>query len=237
MRDILGDFILHQGLGLMIFLLGAGIGSFLDRYINLYVQTRIEEKQIYEQMPVIETRHQKRRFEHSRRMFGKAITGQLLWIVLLNGIAYRILFETQGFTLTMILYCVTVSAMIVLSAVDLKIFEIPLSMNGLIFGCALIHFVWKLSQWRCWVIGFFIISFPLLILFLGSRGQAVGGGDIKLMAVCGFLIGWQQIIMAFFIGCLSGSLYQLIKRKKTGTEKAFAMGPFLSAGVFLTMVL
>lgn len=237
MRETLGDFILHQGLGLMIFLLGAGIGSFLDRYINLYVQTRIEEKQIYEQMPVIETRHQKRQSEHSRRVFGKVITGQLLWTVLWNGIAYRILFEAQGFTLTMILYCVTVSAMIVLSAVDLKLFEIPLSMNSLILGCALIHFVWKWSQWRCWFIGFFIISFPLFILFLASGGQAVGGGDIKLMAVCGLLIGWQQIILAFFIGCLLGALYQLIRRKKTGTEKAFAMGPFLSAGVFLTMVL
>lgn len=236
MRNGIEDLVLHQGLGLMVFLMGMGIGSFLDRYINIFVQVQTTEKPIYEQYPKIESSHRKGPSEHSRKMFGKGITRQLLWISLLNSSAYRILFETKGITMTMILYCAAISAMIVLSTVDLKIYEIPISMNCFIFCCGLIHFVWHLSQWRCWMAGFFMISLPLFILFLTSRGQAVGGGDIKLMAVCGFLIGWRRITIAFFIGCLSASLYQLIKRKKTGTEKAFAMGPFLSAGVFLTMV-
>ena len=61
----------------------------------------------------------------------------------------------------------------------------------------------------------------------------MGGGDIKLMAFCGLIIGWRLIIPAYLIGYIAGALLILILmaagRLKRGDAVPF--GPFLSAGV------
>lgn len=81
------------------------------------------------------------------------------------------------------------------------------------------------------VIGFFVISLPMLLLAVFING-AFGGGDIKLMAVCGFLLGWQNSLLAFFIALLIGggcAIYLLASGKsKRGAHMAF--GPYLCAG-------
>jgi leader peptidase (prepilin peptidase)/N-methyltransferase len=38
-----------------------------------------------------------------------------------------------------------------------------------------------------------------------TDGRGVGGGDVKLMAVCGLFLGWKLVLFAFFLGCLLGS--------------------------------
>ena len=42
------------------------------------------------------------------------------------------------------------------------------------------------------------VSGILLVIYLISGGRAIGGGDIKLMAACGLILGWQLIILAIF---------------------------------------
>lgn len=82
------------------------------------------------------------------------------------------------------------------------------------------------------IAGFFTVSMPMCILTLIIH-EAFGGGDIKLMAVCGFLLGWKNTLFAFFIALLIGggyAIYLLISGKsKKGTHIAF--GPYLCAGI------
>ena len=77
------------------------------------------------------------------------------------------------------------------------------------------------------------VSGFLGILYLISRGRAIGGGDIKLMFACGLILGWKQIILAFLLGCIIGSVIHLIRIRVQGEGHVLAMGPYLSAGIFL----
>ena len=83
------------------------------------------------------------------------------------------------------------------------------------------------------LIGLICVSAFLEILFLVSGGSAIGGGDVKLMASCGLILGWKQIILAFLLGCIIGSVVHVIRIKISGAGRVLAMGPYLSVGIFL----
>ena len=83
------------------------------------------------------------------------------------------------------------------------------------------------------MIGFFAVSLFLLLLSLLTRGAAIGGGDIKLMAAAGLLLGWKLIILAFVIGCIAGSVVHLFRMKVCGAGRMLALGPYLSVGIFI----
>jgi leader peptidase (prepilin peptidase)/N-methyltransferase len=53
----------------------------------------------------------------------------------------------------------------------------------------LVRLVFHLDGWLEYVIGFFAVSLPLLLILLISGGRGIGGGDVKLMAVCGLFLG------------------------------------------------
>lgn len=80
--------------------------------------------------------------------------------------------------------------------------------------------------------GLLSVSLPMLLLN-GWIPTAFGGGDIKLMAACGILLGWQANISAAAIAILTGGIYgtMLILMRKRKRGECFAFGPFLSLGI------
>ena len=82
------------------------------------------------------------------------------------------------------------------------------------------------------LIGAAAVSLPMLVLTLCVEG-AFGGGDIKLMAASGFLLGWKAIIAAMFLGLISGGLYcvWMLAKGRLSRKDRFAFGPFLAAGL------
>lgn len=153
-----------------------------------------------------------------------------------NGIAYVIMFLANGINLGTILYCLCTSALIALSVIDWRTKEIPVGFNIFILLLGLIRLVTDIGNWSQYVIGLFAVSGFLYLLFLLTKGRGIGGGDIKLMAATGLLLGWQLNIVAFLLGCVIGSCIHLalMAIKKVGRELAF--GPYLSAGVFVVMI-
>lgn len=129
------------------------------------------------------------------------------------------------------------SALLALSVIDFRTYEIPVGFNIFIGFLGIVRLATDLSSWMDSLIGLFCISVPLLLIFLISKGRAIGGGDVKLMAACGFLIGWQKICFAFLVGCILGSLIHSIRMKCAGADRVLAMGPYLSLGVFLSLFL
>ena len=85
---------------------------------------------------------------------------------------------------------------------------------------------------------FYMLSYLSLlikdkILFLITKGRGIGGGDIKLMAVSGLLLGWKLNILAFALGCIIGSIIHIIRMKVTKTDHVLALGPYLSIGIII----
>lgn len=80
--------------------------------------------------------------------------------------------------------------------------------------------------------GTIVISIPMLAVSILAPG-AFGGGDIKLMAVCGWFVGWRTNIYAALIGLFAAGCYcsvQLIRGKITRND-TIAFGPFLALGL------
>lgn len=69
-----------------------------------------------------------------------------------------------------------------------------------------------------------------------SRG-GMGGGDIKLMAMIGALMGWKAVLLTTFLGSLAGSVVGvfLMAFKGKGRKTKIPFGPFLALGALLTL--
>ena len=152
----------------------------------------------------------------------------------LNGVLYIIVFALYGLSVETVLYCLLASALLVLSVIDFRTYEIPFGINLFIAALGCIRVITDLSHWYEYVIGFFTISLILYFIYFITKGRGIGGGDIKLMAASGLLLGWKCNILAFVLGCIIGSVIHLLKMKLTKAENVLALGPYLSAGIFIS---
>lgn len=85
------------------------------------------------------------------------------------------------------------------------------------------------------IIGLFAASVPLLLIFLISKGKAMGLGDVYLMAGAGFFLGTSRILVALLLGIVLGAVAGVILKRING-ESAFAFGPWLSIGILTAML-
>ena len=154
----------------------------------------------------------------------------------LNGILYGIIVIVNGFNEVSILYCLASSALLTLSIIDLRTFEIPIGFNIFIGILGAIRVLTDLEHWYDYVIGFFAVSLFLLILYYATNGRGIGGGDVKLMAAAGLLIGWKLIILSLGLGCILGSVIHLILMRVQNKDRVLAFGPYLSLGIYISML-
>jgi leader peptidase (prepilin peptidase) / N-methyltransferase len=80
-----------------------------------------------------------------------------------------------------------------------------------------------------------------VIYGMGVAGKAVFGkdamgfGDVKLMALIGAFLGWQMTLVVVVLSAFLGTVYGVIHLAVTGNDK-IPYGPFLSAGAVVTLI-
>lgn len=162
----------------------------------------------------------------------------------LNGIAYVLVYlflcggyAIEGLSLKLVGYMIMMSALIVVSWIDFEHQIIPDSMwiaifvGGLfIVGDALLTDTftkeWIISK----IIGLFAVSGLFFLVALVTGGRAMGGGDIKLMAAVGFVLGWKAVLIALFMSALLGVLFSIGRKlvSKKEMKGVIPFGPFLA---------
>lgn len=162
------------------------------------------------------------------------ISVQYPLIEALNGVLYLIVFLCYGVSIETLLYCLMASALLALSVIDFRTFEIPLGFNVFIAVLGLVRVLTDLTNWREYAVGFFAVSTVLYIIYVLTKGRGIGGGDIKLMAASGLLLGWKCNILAFLLGCIIGSVIHLLRMRFTNAERVLALGPYLSIGIYIS---
>lgn len=174
----------------------------------------------------------------------KKISVQYPLIESLNGFGYVLIFAVKGFSWLSILFCLAYSTFIVISVIDFRTFEIPQALNIFIFVLGVLRLLVYREGCMEYIAGFFAVSgFMLLLLIIGrliAGVDAFGGGDIKLMAAAGLLIGVKEIILAFIIGCILGAVIHSVRMrvsaKELSEERMLAFGPYLCGGLLIAML-
>ncbi len=83
-------------------------------------------------------------------------------------------------------------------------------------------------------------GFLYLVLFYGGAlyGQeAMGEGDLNLIALVGAFLGWKAVALTILLGCLFGSAIglALIAVGRLGRRQHIPFGPFLSLGAVVAL--
>lgn len=147
-----------------------------------------------------------------------------MWV--LTGVIYR------GDWLTVGLYCILFSMLLVLTVIDWRTFTIPNGVNLTIFILGLIRLATDLKQWPLYVVGMLSVSLVFLLLYVLTGGNGLGMGDVKLVGAAGLLIGWQNMLLAVLVGSVSGAVIHSV-RMRGGEGRKLAFGPYLAAGIWL----
>lgn len=233
---------------IILFLFGISIGSFLNVCIYRiplgqsvvtapsHCMTCGSRLHWYDMIPVLSWL-----VLHGRcRNCKTPISPQYPLIEATNGLLYLWIFAANGWNTTSAVYALMSSALLTLSIIDWRTQEIPVQINYFLavlgLAATALHYneTAALSTLINHIAGAVSVSGFLLILYLLSKGRAIGGGDIKLMAACGLILGWQKILLAFLLGCILGSVIHLIRMKAFHADHTLALGPYLSAGILLT---
>ena len=130
---------------------------------------------------------------------------------------------------------------VALSLIDLEHQLLPdkLTYPGIALGMAFCPFVaW--TDWRSSIAGVIAgAGIPsLLIWFYALRGvEAMGWGDVKLLAMVGAFLGWRGLLMTMLFGAVAGTVigggYLLATRKGRRTPLPF--GTFLGAAAIFSL--
>ena len=229
---------------IIIFILGIVIGSFLNVCIYRIPKHEdiIKERshclkcgdslKWYELIPLVSYILQGGKCRHCKTN----ISIQYPIIEFLNGAWYVVVFFYNGVKLDSLLFAICGSILIVLSIIDWRTFEIPFGCNLLIFFLGIVRLISDYKHWYIYVIGFFSVSGFFYLIYLFTERRGMGGGDIKLMAAAGLLLGFADIIVAMIIGCIAGAVIHvtLMTIKDKGRQLAF--GPYLSLGIMISMI-
>ena len=235
-------------IGIIIFLFGITVGSFLNVLIyripkkEEFVKTRSHcmscgyQLQWYDLIPIFSWLS----LGGKCRKCKSKISAQYPLIELLNGILWLLSFLFYDLSITTLLFCGLFSSLIALSVIDFRTYEIPVGFNIFILVLGTIRviceFIGDHNSWPEFIIGLVSVSVPLLLIFYATKGRGIGGGDVKLMGAAGLLLGWKLIVLAFFLGCLLGSVIHITRMKVSGESHVLAMGPYLSAGIVIAVL-
>ena len=62
------------------------------------------------------------------------------------------------------------------------------------------------------------------------RSETLGGGDIKLLAAVGFVLGWKAVLIVLFMSALFGVIFSIGRKiiSKKEMKGVIPFGPFLA---------
>lgn len=182
------------------------------------------------------------------------ISPRYFLVELLTGVMFFFLMFKFGLSFDFFIFMIFTCVLIIVTFIDFDHFLIPdvLVLPGIVLGLAVSvknSLLVNLSPL------FFDVSYPfsaflnsltgaifgfLSLLFVAVLGEmlfkkeAMGGGDLKLLAMMGAFLGWRNVFFTIFMSSLVGSVIgiALILFKKKGRWEYIPYGPYLAlAGI------
>lgn len=236
---------------IIIFILGVVIGVYINVCIAQiprgesdvippsHFLKRNQSFTLIDSIPVIQYIHPKSKW----RKENPKMLPRYPFVELLTGILLVLTYHQYGFTVQGVVIAFFVCLLVIITFIDLDHMIIPNSLNGIIGITGLLFMLlgWTVSI-KQGVWGFVIGGGVLLLLGYLSlwilKKEGMGGGDIKLVAVSGFYLGVDRMIMALILtGYIAGIVLAiLLIMKKLNRNQYIPFGPFLSAGMLVSIL-
>ena len=142
-----------------------------------------------------------------------------------------------GFSATALIHFGFIAALIVITFIDIDHRIIPdvISLPGIPIGFAA-SFIMPTTSWIESLLGILAGGGILYLVAWGyqlmTRKEGMGGGDIKLLAMIGAMVGWKGVLFTIFISSAVGTLVGVIEmiRTRQNMKLAIPFGPFLAIG-------
>ncbi|MBU1172160.1 MAG: prepilin peptidase [Proteobacteria bacterium] len=167
----------------------------------------------------------------------KSISIRYPLVELFTGLLWLLCYMKFGFTGECITLIIFLSTLVVITFIDMDHRIIPdiISLPGIpLFFLLSVYFT--TMGWKESLFGILLGGGSLLIVaegyYLITKNEGMGGGDIKLLAMIGAMIGWKGVFFTIFASSAIGTLIGLIVIISTKNTLKFAVpfGPFLSLG-------
>lgn len=241
---------------LIVFMLGAAFGSFF----NVCIHRMPREESIVHPPSHCPKCHHRIRWFHNIPLVsffllrgrchdcGAPISPRYLFIELLTASLFLAVWLKYEWEWVAPIYWVLVGGLIVATFIDFEHYIIPneITYGGILVGLAVSLFYPPLhevetvgvSLLRSLVGGLTGAGALLLVALLGEKvfnKEAMGMGDVKLIAGIGAFLGWEAVLFTIFassvIGGVVGLLLVLTSKKGWGSRIPY--GPYLALGAVL----
>ncbi len=169
---------------------------------------------------------------------GEPIALRYPLVEILTTVSFAVAWLSFGSILTAIKMAVLFALLIAIAFIDLDHQIIP---DVLVLSIFLWGLFWQIvmapiSWWQA--AGGFLLGGGILFLTAVISRGGMGGGDIKLLAAAGFILGPVQTGIALFVSVLIGSVVGivLIVKKIRKRKEYIPFGPFLALGIAVSVL-
>ncbi|MBS4540011.1 prepilin peptidase [Clostridium sp. D2Q-11] len=159
-------------------------------------------------------------------------------VEVLNGLLYLSIYLKLGLSVLSIMYMLISSILIVISFIDYRYQIIPdkILIVGFII-VSLTHLLYNFpTSLLNGLLGLLIGGGLFLLIAIASKG-GMGGGDIKLIALLGYIFGlkvFMVMILSFILGAIISLI--LLATKIKSRKDAIPFGPFLAIAGLIVML-
>lgn len=167
----------------------------------------------------------------------KEISLRAYFVEFAVALLFTFLYMFIGFSASFFIFYIYTFLLFLTAVIDYLIFEIPAELNLFIFFLGMIHIISDRSNALNYLIGFFLSGLILYLIHFFTKGRAIGGGDVKFVAVSSLILGLEGSFYGFFIGCVLALVFESVKRILFKTKGLFALGPYLALGYFIILIL
>jgi leader peptidase (prepilin peptidase)/N-methyltransferase len=250
--------------GIIFLILGAVVGSFLNVCVHRLPRGESLVRpgshcpkcgrhiRWYDNIPMLSYILLKRRC----RYCGAAISRRYFIVELISSLLFLALYMHFGLSINLLIYLMFASFLIIMSFIDFEYKIIPdvLDCPGIVLGLALsilhpaIHMrpqPWDrlftspvIASMADSLSGIILGGGILIAIAIMGRAifkkEAMGFGDVKLLAMIGAFLGWQMVLLTIFISALIGSIVGIILKLKT-SGSYIPYGPYLALGAIIAI--
>lgn len=161
-------------------------------------------------------------------------------VEIITGVLFALSYHYAGWTWNLPEYLIFVFGLVVCTFIDLDHMILPdeFTLSGIVIGLVGA----ALNPQREFLDAFFGVLMGggflwgmAYVYYLLTKQEGMGGGDIKLLAWIGALLGWKAIPFVIMTSAIVGSVVGLIASRKTkaGLKTVIPFGPYLALGAVI----